>query len=48
MSATKTVAEAFMPELMVLMAADKMADTSKPTKPGGTLVTMKCGITLSP
>ena len=30
----KTVADAFMLELMVLMAADKIADTIKPNKTG--------------
>ena len=44
----KTVADAFIPELIVLMAAERMAETINPTNPVGIFVTIKCGNTLSP
>ena len=48
MSCKKTVAELFIPLLIVLMAADNKAAISKPKKPVGICVLIKNGNTLSP
>jgi hypothetical protein len=48
MSLRKTVALAFMPLLIVLMAAERSAAIMSPSNPVGTCVTIKYGKTLSP